>query len=313
MGPAMNDSELLRATEKPQTSLAGKAWAHIELADPVTWISATLLTVCGAIASGACDFTNPRDLGLVALGALMTGPFCTGFSQSINDYYDRELDAINDPVRPIPSGRLSLREARINWIVLALATVGVSLIFGNVWIVLLAIFGVLLSAAYSVPPFQLKARFWLGPPAVGIGYVTMSWIAGHLIFAQLTWESVVAALINAGLAIGLLFLNDIKSVEGDRQHGLQSMTVALGVKQTLLVAYGVINVSQLLLFGLALLWGHPWVAGLAMLAILLPLHAQVALYREPSHENFKRYLLASNPFILLIQFISAFVVGGFFG
>jgi chlorophyll synthase/bacteriochlorophyll c synthase len=49
------------------------------------------------------------------------------------------------------------------------------------------------------------------------------------------------------------------------------------------------------------------------LALLIPIVSQVKLYREPTHENFKRYIIASNPFVLLIQFISAFIVGGYFG
>jgi len=34
----------------------------------------------------------------------MSGPLLTGFTQTINDYYDKEIDAINEPYRPIPSG-----------------------------------------------------------------------------------------------------------------------------------------------------------------------------------------------------------------
>jgi len=38
---------------------------------------------------------------------VMAGPFLTGYTQTINDYYDREIDAINEPYRPIPSGKIS--------------------------------------------------------------------------------------------------------------------------------------------------------------------------------------------------------------
>lgn len=303
-------------TSEQQIPLTKRIWAHIELADPVTWISPALLCFCGAIASGAAtgfDPTNLRHLALIALGALMTGPLGTGFSQSINDYYDRDLDAINDPSRPIPSGRIGLGAARINWIVLGIATLLVSLAFASPLITLLAILGLILSVIYSIPPIKLKKHYWLGPPAVGLGYVSMSWIAGHLIFTDITWPSAIVAWINGGMATGLLFLNDIKSIDGDRQHGLNSLTVTLGVKRSLLVAYAVINFFEVLLLILALIWGYWWVAGFILLALVAPIYSQIKLYREPSHKNFLRYILASNPFIALIQLLSAFVVGGYFG
>jgi chlorophyll synthase/bacteriochlorophyll c synthase len=298
-----------------QISLGQKIRAHIDLADPVTWISPAIVCICGAIASGwagGFQWENPRHWALVLLGALMAGPLGTGFSQSINDYYDRDLDAINDPSRPIPAGLVTLGEARANWLFLGSATLIVSLLFANPLITLLAVLGLVLSVLYSVPPVKLKKQFWLGPPAVGLGYVSMSWIAGHVIFAPISWESLVVAWINGALAAGLLFLNDIKSVEGDRLHGLQSLAVAIGVKRTLLVAYATINAAELLLMGLAIVWGQFWVAGFIVLAIIVPIYNQIKLYREPSQRNYVRYLLASNPFVALIQFVSAFLVGGYF-
>lgn len=299
-----------------RVSLSRKIRAHIELADPVTWISPVLVCFCGALASGyerGFDWTRPDHWWLMLLGALMTGPLGTGFSQSINDYFDRELDAINDPQRPIPAGIVTLDEARWNWIVLGTATMLVSLVFGQPLIVFFAFVGIVLSVIYSMPPIKLKKHFWLGPPAVGLGYVSMSWMAGHLIFAPLTWQSVVVALINGGLAAGLLFLNDIKSVEGDRKLGLKSLTVAIGVKRTLIVAYATINGFEAMLMILAWMWGQYWVAAFILLALVVPIYNQVKLYREPNQQNYVRYLLASNPFVALIQIVSGFLVGGYFG
>lgn len=298
-------------------SLSDRLQAHLELADPVTWITPITMVVCGALAAGRGEPgfrpSDGRDLLLAALAILMCGPFGTGFSQSINDYFDRELDAINDPGRPIPSGRLSLRAARANWLALGAGTglAGLLLAGQSIWISLLAAISLALSAAYSIPPLKLKQHYWLGPPAVGFGYVFLSWIAGHLIFAPMTWPSVTLAAINSALAAGLLFLNDIKSIEGDRKLGLQSMTVAFGARRTLLIAFTIIGVCELLLLALALAGGHLWATGLVALALLVPITSQVRLYREPTHKNFLRYIVASNPFVLLIQLISALMVGGY--
>ncbi len=310
---------IVRPIHLERAPLSHRLRAHLELADPVTWITPVTMVICGALASGRGEpgfhMGEWRDLLLAVLAALMCGPLGTGFSQSINDYFDRDLDAINDPSRPIPSGRVSLRAARLNWIVLGVSTAAVSLILvgQNLWLPVLAGISLILSAAYSVPPLKLKQHYWLGPPAVGFGYVFLSWIAGHLIFAPLTWASFTLALINSSLAAGLLFLNDIKSIEGDRKHGLQSMTVAFGARRTLLVSYAIIGICELMLLALALIGGHLWAMALVALALIIPLPSQVRLYREPTHKNFLRYIIASNPFILLIQFVSALIVGGYFG
>jgi chlorophyll synthase/bacteriochlorophyll c synthase len=177
----------------------------------------------------------------------------------------------------------------------------------------MAVIGLILSYIYSAPPIKLKKNYWFGPPAVGLGYVTMSWIAGHLIFAPLTWQSAVVGVCHGAVASGMLFLNDIKSVEGDRQHGLMSLAVALGVHKALIIAYFTVNIAQIVLMILALYWGHYIVAGIILVSIVVPIYNQVKLYQEPSQANYIRYLIASNPFVAIIQIISGFMVGGYFG
>lgn len=301
------------------STLTERLRAHIQLADPITWISPVIMVMCGAIATGrnkpGFAFTNPHDLFLVFMAVLMCGPFATGFSQSINDYFDRDLDAINDPARPIPSGRISLTAARLNWMGLGLAALIVALFLTqySIWLPILGGVGLFIAAAYSVPPIKLKQNFWLGPPSVGLGYVCISWLSGHLIFAPMTAPSLILALICSAMAVGLLFLNDIKSVEGDRKLGMKSMTVALGVEHTLLIAYFIIGGCELILLVLALMGGYLWAAAFIVVSILVPLYSQIRLYKDPTHTHFKQYLLASNPFVILMQIVSAFIVGGYLG
>jgi hypothetical protein len=61
---------------------------------------------CGAAASGHYEWNNPEQIGQLMLCMVMSGPLLTGYTQTINDWYDREIDAINEPNRPIPSGRI---------------------------------------------------------------------------------------------------------------------------------------------------------------------------------------------------------------
>ncbi len=303
----------------PKPSLSTQLQAHVELADPITWVASIGMVFCGALASSQVtpgfDPSNINHLLLAGLAALMCGPLATGFSQSINDYYDRDLDAINDPDRPIPSGRLSLAAARANWIALGVGTmlIGLFLAQYSLWIPLFALISIVLSILYSMPPIKLKQSFWFGPPAVGLGYIMLTWLVGHMLFGPLTWPSVILALINSALATGLLFLNDIKSVEGDRQLGLKSLTVALGVRKTLIVAYVIIDLCLVAMLVLALWGGYLWAAGFVALALLAPIPFQIRLYREPNRTNFKYFLLVNNPFVFVLELFSAFIVGGYFG
>ena len=66
--------------------------------------------LCGAAASGNFHWT-PEDVAKSALCMVMSGPLLTGYTQTINDYYDREIDAINEPYRPIPSGAASYQHS----------------------------------------------------------------------------------------------------------------------------------------------------------------------------------------------------------
>ena len=58
---------------------------------------------CGVVASGSNFFDQAW---LILIGLLLTGPLVCAASQAVNDWYDRHVDAINEPNRPIPSGRI---------------------------------------------------------------------------------------------------------------------------------------------------------------------------------------------------------------
>ena len=78
----------------------------LALLKPVTWFPPIWAFVCGVISSGVS--VTERWPFLIA-GVLLTGPLVCGTSQAINDWFDRHVDAINEPNRPIPSGRIAGR------------------------------------------------------------------------------------------------------------------------------------------------------------------------------------------------------------
>jgi chlorophyll synthase len=253
--------------------------AVLELLKPITWFAPMWAFACGVVSSGAPTFTR---LGAVAAGVLLAGPLVCATSQAVNDWYDRHVDAINEPNRPIPSGRIPGRWGfyiACLWTVLSLglaATLGV-------WVFLAAVFGLTLAWAYSAPPLRLKGNGWWGNTAVAICYEGLPWFTGAAVMAASLpdWRIVVLALLYSLGAHGIMTLNDFKSVEGDTQMGLASLPVQLGVPGAARLACVVMAAPQVVVIWLLSHWGHPWHA--AAVAVLLAGQAalMVKLIAEP--------------------------------
>jgi bacteriochlorophyll c synthase len=300
--------------------------AHLELLDPITWVGVLQGIVCGAIASGGVTFTA-EHIGQFALLALLFGPLGTGFSQSLNDYYDRDLDRVNEPTRPIPSGRITEKEALWNWIVVGCLTVIASgtLAFilgghrGNL-LILLTLLGLIVGYIYSAPPLKLKKNVLTSGPAVGLTYSFITWLAGNLVFSELREEVIWMALINAMIAVGLIFLNDFKSIEGDRAQGMKSLPVMIGVRGTYLVSFLIIDIAFAMFVYWMRMWDFTWLFYVSLFSLILIMVMQVILYLDPedgaaaldgavqktglrnvvgksdakTHKSFLRYLVVNN-------------------
>jgi len=148
--------------------------AFTELLKPITWFPPMWAFACGVVASGAQLATH---WPLALLGVLLAGPMVCATSQAVNDWFDRHVDAINEPHRPIPSGRMPGRwglYVAIAWTVLSLL-VATGL---GIWGFAAAALGLVLAWAYSMPPVRLKQNGWWGNLACGLSYEGLAWITG---------------------------------------------------------------------------------------------------------------------------------------
>jgi chlorophyll synthase len=245
--------------------------AIAELLKPITWFPPMWAFACGAVASGA---SSDGRLGLVAGGIVLAGPLVCATSQAVNDWFDRHVDAINEPHRPIPSGRMPGRWGlwvAIAWTLLSLA---VALSFGP-WVFAAAVVGLLLAWAYSAPPLRLKRNGWWGNAACGLCYEGLAWVTGAAVMAggaPSLASLTLAALFSAG-AHGIMTLNDFKSIAGDRRMGIGSLPVRLGPRRAAVAACWTMAVPQLAVVLLLLDWsahGHAAViAGLLGVQLLM--------------------------------------------
>ena len=97
---------------------------------------------------------------------LLAGPLVCGTSQAVNDWFDRHVDAINEPNRPIPSGRIPGRWGFYIALVWTLLSLLVATVLGP-WGFAAAVVGLVLAWAYSAPPLRLKQNGWWGNAACG--------------------------------------------------------------------------------------------------------------------------------------------------
>jgi chlorophyll/bacteriochlorophyll a synthase len=230
--------------------------AVAELLKPITWFPPMWAFACGVVASGA----SMQGRWLLAFaGVLLAGPFVCATSQAVNDWFDREVDAINEPQRPIPSGRMPGRWGlyiALAWTVLSLllATTLGPLGFAA------AFCGLLLAWAYSAPPMRLKRNGWWGNSACALCYEGLAWTTGAAIMAVGAWpdnRSLLLALLYSVGAHGIMTLNDFKSITGDRHTGIGSLPVRLGVDNAARVACWIMAAPQAVVVALLWSWGQP--------------------------------------------------------
>ena len=264
---------------------ARTAWpapsAVAELLKPITWFPPMWAFLCGVVASGV---PIAERWGLAVVGIVLAGPMVCATSQAVNDWFDRHVDAINEPQRPIPSGRMPGRwglYVAVAWTLLSLA---VATALGP-WGFGAAVLGLALAWLYSAPPVRLKANGWWGNAACGLSYETLAWVTGAAVMAGGAMpapSSLLVALLYGIGAHGIMTLNDFKAVEGDRRMGVRSLPVRLGVHGAARAACATMLLAQAIVAGLLASWGRPLHA-LIVLALMIGQAAMMRRFlRDPS-------------------------------
>ncbi|KAF5476288.1 hypothetical protein F2P56_008019, partial [Juglans regia] len=283
---------------------------RLQLTKPVTWPPLVWGVVCGAAASGNFHW-NLEDVAKSIACMMMSGPFLTGYTQTLNDWYDREIDAINEPYRPIPSGAISESEVITQIWLLLLGGLGLAGLL-DIWaghdfptVFYLAVGGSLLSYIYSAPPLKLKQNGWVGNFALGASYISLPWWAGQALFGTLTPDIIVLTLLYSIAGLGIAIVNDFKSVEGDRALGLQSLPVAFGAETAKWICVGAIDITQISIAGYLLGVGKPYYA-LALLALIIPQVVFQFQYflKDPVKYDVK-YQASAQPFLVLGLLVTA--------
>ncbi len=287
---------------------------RLQLMKPITWIPLIWGVICGAASSGEYVWSLENFLKAM-LCMLMSGPLLTGYTQTINDFYDREIDAINEPYRPIPSGAIPLGQVIAQIWVLLLGGIAVAVILditaGHSDFILtkLAAGGSVVAYIYSAPPLKLKQNGWLGNYALGASYIALPWWAGHALFGTLNWTIVGLTLFYSLAGLGIAVVNDFKSVEGDRQLGLNSLPVMFGVKSAALVSASLIDIFQIGVAVYLVTIGQQLLASLLVLLVIPQITFQDMYFLRDPLKNDVKYQASAQPFLVLGMLVTGLALG----
>lgn len=287
---------------------------RLQLMKPITWIPLIWGVVCGAASSGGYSWTL-EDILKAATCMLLSGPLMTGYTQTLNDFYDREIDAINEPYRPIPSGAISIRQVITQILLLLGAGIGIAYVLDR-WaghefptITCLALGGAFLAYIYSAPPLKLKKNGWLGNYALGASYIALPWWTGHALFGDLNWTIVILTLFYSLAGLGIAVVNDFKSVEGDRQLGLKSLPVMFGIGAAAWICVLMIDLFQAGIAGYLISIHQNLYAVILILLIIPQITFQDMYFLRDPLKNDVKYQASAQPFLVLGMLVAGLALG----
>jgi len=235
-----------------------KLGGYLRLMRPVNCLMMGFAVIVGAA------LAKPDVLSIFCINLVygfITGFMLTAASMAINDYYDREIDAINEPNRPIPSGLIKPREALAFAFVLTAIGFAAAYLTGmNCFVI--AVIAWLIFVTYTTVgkrsglPGNFLVSICISIPLIYGSYAVAGTIERNvLIFASMVF------LANAGREI----TKGIVDVQGDKMQSIETLAVLYGEKTAAVIAASFYFSAVLLspipwLLGLVSFWFIPFVA-----------------------------------------------------
>ena len=216
---------------------AARARVLLELSRPFTLVAPALGFASGAVTAVGAAPREPFAADVIAhslIGVLMAAVL-NAASNALNQIYDLEIDRINKPKRPLPSGRVSLRQAW--YFTLGAYAVALALAWRVApggrrecfWIVVVA---TIITVLYSVPPFRTKrlgiwANVTIAIPR-GVLLKVAGWSAVKTIAGVEPWF--IGGIFGLFL-LGASTTKDFADMEGDARGGCRTLPIEFGVRR----------------------------------------------------------------------------------
>ena len=281
----------------------GKATGFIGLMRPINCAMMGFAVFVGAVLAhpGFSDFA-----WLNILYGFLTGFMLTAASMTINDYYDREIDAINEPLRPLPSGNVTSKEALS--FVFALSVLG--FLFAYLTSFLCLIVSVI-SWFVVVTYVTVGKRSGLPGNFLVSTCVAIPFLYGSIIVLNQVPLSVLLFTLMAFLSnTGREITKGIVDVKGDKAEGIRTLAVRYGEKSAAVFAvlfyiFAIALTPLPLLLNLVSIWFIP----LVLITDIGFIWCSVLLFRNPSRENARK--IKNRVLFLFIVGLLAYIVGVF--
>jgi geranylgeranylglycerol-phosphate geranylgeranyltransferase len=280
----------------------GRIGGLIRIIRPVNALMVGFGILVGVVITGG--LTSMIPLFYLAL-AFVTGFTLTGSAMAVNDYYDREIDAVNEPNRPIPSGSVKPSEA------LALSAFLSIIGLASAWAISLECLGVALFAWLVMMVYSSWGKRTGFPGNLMVSTcIALPFIYGGLLTSNTPSAilfSLIAFLSNTGREV----TKGIVDIEGDRKEGVRTLAVSLGPRAASLAAvfFYLLAVAASVLplyLGLVSIWYMPFV----VVTDFGLIYGSVVLIREPSRENSRR--VKNSVLYWMLMGLLAFAAGGLF-
>jgi geranylgeranylglycerol-phosphate geranylgeranyltransferase len=254
------------------------------------------------LSSNGFHYTN-LDLSKAAFYGFWAGFLLLAASMVLNDYFDREIDAINSPTKPLPSGAVNPSEA----LSLAIVLTSFGLLFAastGPSTLLTALLSIVLMVAYNA---KAKRFGLLGNGLVSVN-MAIPFIYGGVAVRSLTWSLAIFATLAFLASLGREIMKGIVDVKGDAAKGIRSVAVTKGSTQAGKQS-AVLFVSAVALSALPMLFGLVSILYLPLVAICDAgfLMTSYSITASPTPRNAKR---DKNFVLLWMTFgLLAFVIG----
>lgn len=162
--------------------------------------------------------------------------FLNAASNAFNQVYDRKIDAINKPYRPIPAGIVSSREGLWIAIFLYAFTLWRAALVNRHFLIIVGIL-ILITIAYSAPPLRFKKRLWLSNISIAVPRGMLGFVAAWSIVGDITdptpW---LIGSIMATFLIGSTTTKDFTDMEGDARFGMRTLPIVYGKKKSIILS-----------------------------------------------------------------------------
>jgi len=277
----------------------GKPRGFLRIIRPLNCLMMGFAVIVGASLVSALSFSINLLLGFVTSFTL------TGASMAINDYYDREIDAVNEPKRPIPSGAVSPKEALFFALFLSLGGF-LAALMTNISCLVVAVIAWIVSITYITKgkrtglPGNFLVSACLVIPFIYGGFVVGQPELPIIIFAAIVFLSVTGREVTKGIV----------DVEGDKSQNIRTIAVLYG-ERTAAVLSSILYVSAVSLSPLPWLWGlvSNWFLPFVIITDVGLIVSSISLLRDYSRKNARK---VKN--LILLWFITgllAFIAGTF--